>query len=102
MVIEWLKFKIDPESRETFIEKDNQIWTAALAPYPGFLGKEVWINPHIPDEIVLVIHWETRQQWSAVPNSVLEETERQFREEMGKDQYQLVETKEYQVRKFIN
>lgn len=102
MVIEWLKFKVEPQCKEKFIEKDEQTWTATLAKYSGFLGKEVWINPFIDDEIILVIHWETRQDWSAVPQKVLEDTERQFSEQMGKAQYKLIETGEYQVRKFIN
>lgn len=102
MVIEWLKFRVSPQSREKFIEKDEQIWTPTLAKYPGFLGKEIWINPFIDDEIILVIHWETREHWSAVPLSVLEKTEGQFSQNMGKDEYKLIDTGEYHVRKFIN
>lgn len=102
MVIEWLKFKVSALMRETFIEKDAQIWTVALAKYPGFLGKEIWINPNISDEIVLIIHWENRQQWEAIPRTVLEEIERRFAQAMGEDTYQLIEFGEYHVRKFPN
>ena len=102
MVIEWLKFHVAPQSREKFIEKDEQIWTATLAKYTGFLGKEIWLNPFIDNEMILLIHWETRENWSAVPRPVLEETERHFSQAMGKDEYKLVETGEYHVRKFIN
>lgn len=102
MVIEWLKFQVAPELKEKFIEKDEQIWTATLAKYPGFLGKEIWINPFIDNEIILVIHWKTRENWSAVPRAVLDETDGQFLQAMGKDVYKLVETGEYHVRKFIN
>ncbi|ACC81367.1 conserved hypothetical protein [Nostoc punctiforme PCC 73102] len=45
MIIKLLKFEIAPHLRENFIHKDTQIWTTALAEYPGFLGKEVWIQP---------------------------------------------------------
>jgi hypothetical protein len=31
MVIEWLKFRIQPEIREKFIEQDQAIWTKTLA-----------------------------------------------------------------------
>ena len=39
MVIEWLKFTVDSESREQFIQKDEVIWTTALSTYPGFFGQ---------------------------------------------------------------
>jgi uncharacterized protein (TIGR03792 family) len=100
VVIEWLKFQVASESREKFIQKDEEIWTATLAKYPGFLGKEVWINPSVSEQIVLVVRWQTRQDWAAVPQKVLEETEQQFVRAMGEDKYQMIETGEYQVRKF--
>ncbi|MBF2019052.1 MAG: TIGR03792 family protein [Hydrococcus sp. C42_A2020_068] len=100
MVIEWLKFRVSPQSREKFIQKDEEIWTATLAKYPGFLGKEVWINPSAPEEIVLVARWQTREEWKAIPQKDLDETERQFAQAMGEGRYQMIETGEYQVRKF--
>lgn len=100
MVIEWLKFNVAPQEREKFIQTDNEIWTVTLAQFPGFLGKEVWIAPNKPQELILVIHWETRQQWKAVPQSVLETTEQQFARAMKADSYEMIETGEYQVRKF--
>ncbi|WP_425469059.1 TIGR03792 family protein, partial [Pediococcus acidilactici] len=50
MVIEWLKFKV-VSNRERFVQKDAEIWTEALARYPGFLGKEVWLNPKESTEV---------------------------------------------------
>ena len=99
MVIEWLKFKVDPHSRETFIQKDAQIWTPVLASYSGFLGKEVWIDPQAVGEVILIIRWKTRQQWKAIPQDVLAATEQKFAEQVG-DQYQMIESSEYQIRKF--
>ena len=61
MVIEVLKFKVSPQLREKYIQKDAEIWTAALAKYPGFISKEVWINPNDSTEVVLIIRWETRE-----------------------------------------
>ncbi len=37
-----------------------EIWTQALANYAEFIGKEVWLNPNEPTEIILVIRWVTR------------------------------------------
>ncbi|MDZ8051035.1 MAG: TIGR03792 family protein [Aulosira sp. ZfuVER01] len=99
MVIELLKFKIASEMGEIYIQKDAEIWTTALAKYPGFLGKEVWINPHDPTEIIFVIRWATREQWHAIPQAELEAVEQQFAAALG-DTYKLVESAEYQVRNF--
>jgi uncharacterized protein (TIGR03792 family) len=102
MVIEWLKFQVEPKAREQFIELDFQIWTQALAQYPGHLGKEVWINPQADDEVEFIVKWATREHWKAVPPDLLAQTEAQFKAAMGSDRYKLIEVKEYQVRKFFD
>jgi uncharacterized protein (TIGR03792 family) len=50
MVIEWLKVKVPIELRETYIQKDAEIWTATLSKYPGYVGKEIWLNPQDESE----------------------------------------------------
>lgn len=100
MVIEWLKIRVAPERREQYIQKDEEIWTTALSTYPGFLGKQVWINPNQPDEVVLVIQWESREAWKRVSVQHIEETERLFSQAMGDAVYSIIEEREYQVRKF--
>lgn len=102
MIIEWLKFRVSVESRDIFIQLDNQVWTSVLSQFPGFLGKEVWISPHTPDEITVMIRWETREQWKAIPCTILEETEQKFAQKMDNHPYKMIEAKEYQVRKFPN
>jgi len=99
VVIELLKVKIPPKLREKYIQKDAEIWTAALAKYPGFMGKEVWINPNDATELVLIIRWETREHWKAIPLSDLEAIAFKFDATLGKS-YPIVESAEYQVRKF--
>ena len=104
MVIEWLKFTVDPSSREKFIKKDEAIWTASLATYPGFLGKEVWIEPNKANQVVFIIRWQTREQWKSIPRSDLNAIEQKFStvmKEMEID-YQMIESKEFQIRKFSN
>ncbi len=99
MVIEWLKVRVSPELREKYIQKDAEIWTAMLAKYPGFLSKEIWINPETPSEVVLIIRWASKEAWAGVPSDQLEKTEQQFKQEFG-DQHPIIQTGEYQVRKF--
>jgi uncharacterized protein (TIGR03792 family) len=99
MVIELLRFKVPSQKREIFIQKDDEIWTVALAKYPGFLGKEVWINPNAPEEVTMVIQWATREQWKAIPEKDLNVIYQEFDKTLG-FAYQMVESSEYQVRKF--
>jgi uncharacterized protein (TIGR03792 family) len=101
MVIEWLKVQVAEELREAFIQKDEEIWTAALAKYSGFLGKEVWISPKKPEEVILVIHWETREAWNAIPPDYLKATETQFNQAFDGNTYEIIEVDAYSVRKFI-
>jgi uncharacterized protein (TIGR03792 family) len=99
MVVEWLKFHVLPEQREQFVQQDDEIWTAALSIYAGFLGKEVWISPDDLSEIVLVIRWASFEDWQAVPSDRLQQLETQFRSVMG-ETYSLLDASRYQIRKF--
>jgi uncharacterized protein (TIGR03792 family) len=101
MEIEWLKFRVAPDRREEFVQKDAEIWTAALSQYPGFISKEVWISPDNLAEVIQVIRWETFEQWQAIPPEDLEQIEARFAEAMG-NSYELLESSRYQVRKFSN
>jgi uncharacterized protein (TIGR03792 family) len=102
MVIEWLDFNVDADEREQFIQQDEKIWTTSLASYPGFLGKEVWIEPQAADKVIFVIRWQTREQWKSIPIEDLAEIERQFSTVMKemKINYKMLVSKEYQIRKF--
>ena len=99
MVIELLKFKMNPAGREIFIQKDEEIWTTALNKYPGFLGKEVWINPNDQSEVVIVVKWETRELWKSIPQRDLDAIESKFDASLEFN-YEMVESSEYQIRKF--
>jgi len=104
MVIEWLKFTVDSARREQFVQQDEAIWTASLSTYPGFLGKEVWIEPNAPDSVIFTIRWQTREQWKSIPMNDLVAIEQKFSTVMGKMdiKYKMIESKEFQIRKFPN
>lgn len=95
MVIEWLKFQVPPELWEAFIQRDEEVWTAGLQKFPGFLGKEVWIEPE-QNEVVLVIRWQTQEDWDAFPS---EEGER-LDQAMGELRMPIIESRRYLIRKF--
>ncbi|MEM9163681.1 MAG: TIGR03792 family protein [Cyanobacteria bacterium P01_F01_bin.4] len=94
MVVEWLKFKVAPEKRNLYVEVDDQIWTPALAQYPGFLDKTTWLNPADDTEVVFVICWATREQWKAIPNEDLEAITQDF-DTAFPFEYEMAEEKEY-------
>ena len=97
MVIEWLKFKVPQEKWEQFIQRDQEVWTAGLKSWDGFLGKEIWVDP-VENEVVMLIRWETREKWKAVPQSTIDELDAK----MGDLQIAIAESREYQVRKFLH
>lgn len=97
VVIELLKFKVEPQFQEEYLRQDAAIWTRALAQCPGFLGKEVWLNPKEPTEVIIVIRWATKQQWKSLPLELLHKIEQEFTQQLGCT-YEIVESCEYQVR----
>ncbi|MBX2866197.1 MAG: TIGR03792 family protein [Leptolyngbyaceae cyanobacterium MAG.088] len=96
MVIEWLKFRLDPSQRDRYLALDDEIWTSALATYPGFLDKTTWLDPDHDDEVIFVISWATREQWKAIPEPDLEEINQRFDQALGFD-YEMIESREFIV-----
>ncbi|MEM9806332.1 MAG: TIGR03792 family protein [Cyanobacteria bacterium P01_D01_bin.56] len=96
MVIEWLKFKVDPAFRDLYLVIDDEIWTSALESYPGFLDKTTWLEPNHDDEVIFVISWATREQWKAIPEDELTEINQRFDAALGFD-YEMLESKEFFV-----
>lgn len=99
MIVEWLRLKVAPEYREKFVQIDDEVWTAFLRRYPGFLRKEVWISPDDFSEVMIAIYWATVQQQQAIPKADLDAAERKFLTRLEVP-FQLLEIKLYQVRKF--
>ncbi len=83
MVIEQLTFAVPPALQARYMELDAEIWTAALARQPGFLGKEVWREADAPERLHLIIRWSDRALWKAVPAEVLAATDAAFVAAMG-------------------
>ncbi len=78
VVVELLIVEVTAEDREEYLQIDREVWTKAIAQFPGFINKEVWLNPYAPTEVILVIRWRSRQEWKAISVQLLEEIERQF------------------------
>ena len=78
------------------------VWTEALARYPGFISKEVWLDPGADDTVILIIRWHSRAQWKAIPEPELNLIQQRFDAEVGDRPYALTESREFQVRKFCH
>ena len=83
MVIEQLTFLVPPGMQERFLALDHAIWTRALAAQPEYIGKEVWREAELPERLHLIIRWQSRAAWKAVPTDLLAETDRQFTQALG-------------------
>ncbi len=83
MIIEQLTFRVPAALRPRYLALDAEIWTATLAAQPGFLGKEVWVEADDPDSLHLIIRWQSRAQWKAVPTDLLADTDRRFAAALG-------------------
>ena len=97
MVIEWLQFKVPPDQWEAFIRRDEAVWTEGLKQFSGFIGKEIWVDP-ATEAVICLIRWETREQWKSIPQAELDRLDR----EMGDLKMPIVNSREYQVRKFLH
>ena len=93
VVVEWLEFRVPVEEQADFLAKDEQIWTAALRQQPGFLHKSIWTSPERPESVTLAIYWASRDDWSAFPEPLIEELDRQ----MQPTNAELVDAREFRV-----
>lgn len=81
--VEWLKFQVPAQQQARFIQQDAAIWTPVLSSYPGLESKEIWTNPNSPNELVIIMHWASFDQWQAIPKEVLDRTTQRFHQAMG-------------------
>jgi uncharacterized protein (TIGR03792 family) len=96
-VVEWIQYQVPPAVQAKFIEKDEQIWTAFLSAQPGFLSKEVLVSAKQLNEILILVHWASREAWFGIARSQLERVQAQFVQQVGADYPHVVQ--EYQVRR---
>lgn len=94
MVVEWLKVKVEAEHRLTYIEVDEAIWTPALAACDGFLDKEVWLDAQYPDQVIMIIHWQTKEQWHSIDPGYLNQVEQKFQQTFAQPN-EIIETRDY-------
>jgi uncharacterized protein (TIGR03792 family) len=81
--VEWLQFQIPVEVQANFIETDRRIWTSFLSKQKGFIRKEVLTNLAKPEDLTLLIYWQTLADWKSIPQNRLDEVQNRFEQELG-------------------
>ena len=69
-VVEMLRATCVPGGREEWLVRDAEIWTPALAAHDGYISKEVWPSIDHPDEVVIIVRWESLAQWKSFPDEL--------------------------------
>ena len=69
-VIELLRVKCVPGRRDEWLARDAEVWTPALAAHDGYLSKEVWPSIDHPDDVVIIVRWESLAQWKTFPDDL--------------------------------
>lgn len=95
-VVEWLQFQVPVESQANFIQKDQKIWTTFLSQQKGFIRKEVLTDLTKPEELMLLIYWQTLADWQSIPQSRLDKVQTRFEQELGM-YYPIVESRAYHL-----
>ena len=69
-VIELLRVTCVPGKRAEWLVRDAEVWTPALAAHDGYISKEVWPSIDHPDEVVIIVRWESLAQWKSFPDEL--------------------------------
>jgi uncharacterized protein (TIGR03792 family) len=80
MVIEELHFLVDPAEQKAFLAKETEVWTGFLRTCDGFVDKQVWIAEDEPSRIVVIIWWETMEQWKRITAAECDEVDKRMGE----------------------
>jgi uncharacterized protein (TIGR03792 family) len=80
MVIEELQFAVTEDDREKFLEVEGRVWTGFLQTCVGFLHKETWIPEDDPQRVVVMIWWNTMEEWKSITAAQCDEVDAQMGE----------------------
>ena len=69
-VIELLRVTCVPGKRAEWLVRDAEVWTPALAAHDGYISKEVWPSIDHPDEVVIIVRWESLAQLKTFPDEL--------------------------------
>ena len=77
VVVEHLRVKVPAEALDAWLEAEQGSWEPWLAQQPGFLDRQLLWDPE-REEGTLLIHWRSRDQWKAIPDTEVEQVQDRF------------------------
>lgn len=77
VVVEQLRLKVPSESRQAWLKAEAGSWEPWLNQQQGFLGRQLLWDPE-REEGTLLIRWESRRQWKAIPEAELAAVQQRF------------------------
>lgn len=80
MVIEVLRFEVDPADRPRWLEVEEAVWTRFLERQDGYVRKERWLHADDPSAVSVVIWWETLEQWKRISAAEVEAVDQEMGE----------------------
>jgi uncharacterized protein (TIGR03792 family) len=80
VIVEELTLDVATSDLDGFLEADERVWTAFLSAQPGFVRKEAWVSSDLPDTVVIMVWWESRELWKAITDSQVAAIDRQMGE----------------------
>jgi uncharacterized protein (TIGR03792 family) len=75
VVIEELQFVVDPAERDEFVVHEGAIWTEFLKTCDGFVDKDVWYPQDDPGRVIVMIWWNTLEQWKQITPAQCDEVD---------------------------
>ena len=76
-VVEHLRLKVPAAARRAWLQAEQETWEPWLERQDGFLGRQLFWDAE-KEEGILLIHWRSRPQWLAIPESDIAAVQRRF------------------------
>ena len=81
-VIEQLRLRVPEPHRELWLQAEASSWQSWLEQQQGFLGRDLFWDPE-REEGLLLIRWNSREQWKAIPQAEVLRVQARFEAEVN-------------------
>ena len=80
MVIEELHFIVAAADQADFLRIEHEVWTGFLQTCDGFVAKETWIPTDDPERIVVMIWWNSMDEWKSITEAMCDAVDSRMEE----------------------
>ncbi len=82
-VFELLRLHVSSDDREAWLNAEKASWEPWLAKQNGFVERKLFWDQE-KEEAILLITWESRDQWKAIPQEEVDAVQKKF-EKLARD-----------------